>query len=228
MLGDFCSASGFDAKKQKDYKEEKTSTAFDKYNLIDNKSEISKLINSFYENAFEKYKGFSYFSYFMLKIPNFLQSGIFKFDRSVLIDFSKKEILQFLIIHYTAFHYAKFSILEHKKFKDSLNFHAKKKYSDILKKYNLTFADLSEKASWTSLENVLQEYKKYCSDNNEKGFNCKDFIQHYLFLGFTKALKNVFDFSEEEINNTIDFIIKNIDEVEYNCKNLFTTTDNIE
>lgn len=228
MLGDFCSASGFDAKKQKDYKEEKTSTAFDKYNLIDNKSEISKLINSFYETAFEKHKCFSYFSFYMINFSNSLQSAISKFNCSILIDFSKKEILQFLIIHYTAFHYAKFSILEYKNFKDSLNFHAKKKYSDILKNHNLTFTELSEKASWTSLEKVLQEYKKYCSDNNEKDFNCKDFIQHYLFLGFTKALKNVFDFSEEEINNTIDFIIKNIDEVEYNCKNLFTPAENME
>lgn len=224
MLGDFCSASRLDAKAQSDYKNE-TSSAFDKYNLVDGNSRISEVINIFYKTAFFKYKGFSYLSFFMLNFPKILQSGIKSFDPRILEDFSKKEIIEFLLIHYSAFYYGKFSSSEQRIFIDEMKIQSTNSYNDILKDTRLNYEKLSEEATWSSLEKVLQKSIDVYTDEKEKFFDCRTLVQHYLFLRFKKSLKDIFAFSDDDVNNLFCFIIKHIDDVN---RKVFTDIKNIE
>lgn len=215
MLGDFCSQHGMDAKAQKDYKNENTKATYGKYHQNDGQSTLSQIKNKFYEEAFLKYKGISRFSSLMLDFPAFLQKSIKHFDYRIFEYFNEQQIIIFLLTQYVAYHYRISDSAEQKYFKDFLSLRITKTYNDFLKDSKVNIKLLSENCKWSSLEEILKYANEKDVYTNEKELihDCMILIQHYLFLGFKKALKDVFNFSDEEIEQLEVDLSQKIDEI---------------
>lgn len=213
MLGDFCSQNGMDAKIQKDYKDETTKTAFGKYNQDDGKSIISEQKIQFCKKVLLEYKAYSKFSTLLLQFPSFLQKSIYNIDPQLLPYFSSKQIITFLINQYAAYHYK--NVEENRKsfFKDCLLLQITNSYNDILKDTKVNIKMLKENCNWSSLEEILKvanmpgQYQK----KREQILDCRTLVQHYLYLGFKKALREVFNFTEEEIRQLEVYIVNKLD-----------------
>lgn len=215
MLGDFCSQNGMSAKEQKDYKDENITVTYGKYNFDDGESSISKIKNKFYNVAFFKYKGFSPFSRLMLNFPAFLQKSIKHFDQRIFEYFNEQQIIAFLLSHYTAYHFKNSESTEQKFFRNFLQLHITNTYNDILKDSKVNIKTLNENCKWSSLEEILKVANQDGVYDNEKEllYDCMALIQHYLFSGFIKALKEVFNFSDEDILKYKNLIFNGIDDL---------------
>ena len=230
MLGDFRSQKkdkigkiiqeGLSAKIQKDYKEEITKTAYGNYNLDDGKSSLSEIKLKFYKKVFLKYKGFSRFSTLMLHFPSFLQKSIKYFDSRIFEYFNDHQIIIFLLSQYIAYHYKNAELVEKKWFKNTFALHLTNTYNEILRDTKVNIKTLSENCKWSSLEEILvaANTQGVYSDDIELSYDCMTLVQHYLFLGFIEALKEVFNFTDKEIltfevwlNDKIDNIASNQD-----------------
>lgn len=216
MLGDFCSKNGMDAKIQKDYKEEKTKSRFGKYNFNDRESDLSKIKIKF-ERKIIELNAYSKLSIMMLDFPEFIQESIKHYDPRLSYYFSETQIVTFLLVHYIAYFY-KYS-KEKSFFKKFLYENMGNTYDEILKNSKVNFNTLEENCNWSTLEEILEcaNTQNLYDDKKELNFDCFCLVQHYLFLGFIKALKNVFHFSEQEIDYlkkllfNLDFIIERQD-----------------
>lgn len=215
ILGDFCSQNGMTAKIQKDYKDENTKSAFGKYNLDDEKSTLSGIKYNFYKRAFFKYKGFSRFSFLMLHFPSFLQKSIKYIDQRIYDYFNESQIIIFLLVNYVAYHYKNAEFNEKKFFLDFFPLHITNTYNDLLKDTKVNFKTLAENCKWASLEEILEAANSHGVYDNEKEliYDCMVLVQHYLFLRFVRALKEVFIFSDEEIKNLEVWIFNKTDDI---------------
>lgn len=213
MLGDFCSQNGMSTKEQKDYKDENTKAAFGKYNFNDGETSLSKIKSNFYKIAFIKYKGFSRFSSLMLHFPAFLQKSIKHFDPILFQYFSEDQIIIFLLTQYFVYHYKNSEAVEQKFFLDFFQLHITNTYNNILRDSKVNIKKLNENCKWTSLEEILEVANQQDIYDNQKEllYDCMTLVQHYLFLGFIKALKEVFNFKDEEIQKFEIFIVNKID-----------------
>ena len=222
MLGDFCSQHGMDAKAQKDYKDENKKAAFGKYHLADGHSTLSQINSRFFEEAFSKYKGISSVSVLILHFPAFLQKSIKHFDYRIFEYFNEQQIIIFLLAHYTAYHFKNSESTSKKFFLDFLQFHITNTYNDILRDSNVNIKTLNENCKWSSLEEILKAANQEGVYDNEKEltYDCMALVQHYLFLGFIKSLKEVFDIDDEKIKAFEIGIIKGIDNL-VNDQNYF-------
>lgn len=218
MLGDFCSQNGMSTKIQKDYKDENTKAAFGKYNFADGESTLSKIKCEFHKIAFLKYKGISRISSLMLHFPAFLQQSIKYSDPRILEYFSEQQVIIFLLSQYVVFHYKTSESNEKQFFKNILPVHITNTYNDIFKETKVNIKTLDEKCKWTSLEEVLiaANTQGVYESEEELLLDCMVLVQHYIFLGFKEALKEVFNFDDEKIHNFEVWIVNEIDNLAAN------------
>lgn len=218
MLGDFCSQNGMSTKIQKDYKDENTKAAFGKYNFTDGESTLSKIKCHFYKIAFLKYKGISRISSLMLHFPAFLQQSIKNSDPRIFEYFSEQQVIIFLLSQYVVFHYKTSESNEKQFFKNILPVHITNTYNDILKETKVNIKTLDENCKWTSLEEVLiaANTQGVYESEEELLWDCRVLVQHYIFLGFIEALKEVFNFDDERIQNFEVWIVNEIDNLAAN------------
>lgn len=218
MLGDFCSQNGMSTKIQKDYKDENTKAAFGKYNFTDGESTLSKIKCDFYKIAFLKYKGISRISSLMLHFPAFLQQSIKNSDPRIFEYFSEQQVIIFLLSQYVVFHYKTSESNEKQFFKNILPVHITNTYNDILKETKVNIKTLDENCKWTSLEEVLiaANTQGVYESEEELLWDCRVLVQHYIFLGFIEALKEVFNFDDERIQNFEVWIVNEIDNLAAN------------
>ena len=215
MLGDFCSQNGMDAKTQKDYKDENTKSAYGKYNLADGKSILSKTVRKFYKKIYCDYNEITDYSYLMVRFPLFLQKSIKHYDPRINEYFSGRQVIVFFLSQYIAYHYKNIPYEAKKLFKDFIRFHSSWTYNAILKNTKLNIKALNENCKWSSLQEILEiaNNSDIYDNKDEKIFDCMRLIQHYLFLGFKKALRDVFNFADEEIQNLEVWLFENIDAI---------------
>lgn len=218
MLGDFCSQNGMSTKEQKDYKDENTKAAFGKYNFDNEETSLYKIKSNFYKIAFIKYKGISRFSSLMLHFPAFLLNSIKYFDPRIFEYFDEQQVIIFLLSQYVAYHYKNSEPTEKQFFQNNLSVHITNTYNDILKNTKVNIKTLNENCKWTTIEEILSVANTQGVYNNKDELlcDCMFLVQHYLFLGFFKALKDVFNFDDETIQNLEIYIANNIDNLAAN------------
>lgn len=212
MLGDFFSQNGMKSKTQTDYKDENNKTVYGIYNLDDGKSKLSKIKNEFSKIAFIKYKGFSRFSVLMLSFPSFLQKSIKYYDPRINEYFDDQQIITFLLVQYVVYHYKKSEAYEKELFQEFLNLHITNTYNKLLTDTKVNIKTLSENCKWTSLAEVLEvaNTQGVYNDENELKRDSMVLVQHYVFLGFMNALKEVFNFDDEKIQNLESLLVNEI------------------
>lgn len=234
MLGDFCDRFEIATRlKCKKYK-------FDKDHFDGEKSGISELSKRF-TNELYLFNAFSRFSELMLHFPSFLQESIRHYQPHANIYFteqdfpSEQKLIRSLLVEYVAYYYNGISNYgERKEFKNLLSLHITNTYDDILKNKKEYIESLPESCMrstenwpypakncpWSILKGILEKMMKatnvHGTDTDEEiqFYGCaKILIQHYLYLGFKKALKEIFNFSDEEIVQVETDLSENIDPI---------------
>lgn len=203
MLGDFASKNGIDAKAKKDFVEEKTKAEFGKYNQEDSSARLGNLHNQFYKQVFRDDRGFSLFSALLIRFPGFLQRGIKYYDNRLLNYFTKKQLINYLILNYAVFYcyHSKGNTKENlEEFIADISSHHQYTYKDILEGSRRAELKLSETAKWSTVEEVIKAglTEDLINDVGESVRGCR-LVQHYLYLGFKKALQECFGFDETEV-----------------------------
>ena len=212
MLGDFCSKNGLNSKSQKDYKDELTKSAFGKYHQSSKDSKLAQIKNDFYITLLKEYKCIINLPAYLLTFPSFLQDSIKYLDCRIPNYLDRKQLIIFLVINYLTFFYRCSNDKSRKNFIDTIGVHATNSYKDLLQDMKISNNGISENANWSTVEKLLQEANNdNCYENeNERLIDCMFLADHYIYLGFKKALKECFNFSDDELKKLESVFLNDI------------------